>query len=91
MTDSIERRKFVLAAYNSGIAHIYDAIALAKKYGKNPQVWDGNVEVALQMKANPEYYTDPVCRAGYFRGRETVAYVREVMAFYNRASKKIAL
>lgn len=91
VTDSIERQKFVLAAYNSGIAHIYDAIALAKKYGKNPQVWDANVEVALQMKANPEYYTDPVCRAGYFRGRETVAYVREVMAFYNLANKKIAL
>jgi len=91
VADSDERRKFVLAAYNAGIAHVYDAIALAAKYGKDPQKWDDNVEIALQMKANPEYYTDPVCRAGYFRGRETVAYVRQVMDFYNRASKKIAL
>lgn len=87
--DNNERRKFVIAAYNSGIAHIYDAIALAKKYGKNPQLWDGNVEAALLMKANPEYYSDPVCKAGYFRGRETVAYVREVMEFYEKAAKQI--
>ena len=36
--------KFVLAAYNAGIGHVADAIALAKKYGKDPQVWYGNVE-----------------------------------------------
>lgn len=89
VADNNERRKFVIAAYNSGIAHIYDAIALAKKYGKNPQLWDGNVEAALLMKANPEYYSDPVCKAGYFRGRETVAYVREVMEFYEKAAKQI--
>ena len=89
VSDKNERSKFVIAAYNSGLAHVLDAIALAEKYGKNPQIWDGNVESALLMKANPEYYTDPVCRAGYFRGRQTVAYVRDVMAFYNKAKKKI--
>ncbi len=89
VSDPQERLKFVVAAYNSGIAHIYDAIALAKKYGKNPQVWSGNVEQALLMKANPEYYSDPVCRAGYFRGRETVAYVRNVMSFYDKLKQKI--
>lgn len=87
--DHAERQKFVIAAYNSGIAHILDAIDLAEKYGKNPQVWKDNVETALLMKANPEYYTDPICRAGYFRGRQTVAYVKSVMAFYNNAIKKI--
>ena len=83
--DPEERRKFTLAAYNSGIAHIYDAIALAAKYGKNPQVWDGNVADALLMKSKPEYYNDPVCKYGYFRGKETTAYVRKVMDFYNRS------
>jgi membrane-bound lytic murein transglycosylase F len=86
-----ERQKFVLAAYNAGIAHILDAIALAEKHGKDPNVWDGNVESALLMKANPEYYTDSVCRAGYFRGRQTVAYVREVMAFYNKAKQQVSM
>ena len=91
VSDNQERLKFVLAAYNSGIAHVLDAIDLAKKYGKNPTVWDGNVEAALLMKANPEYYTDPVCRAGYFRGRETVAYVKKVMNFYDKARRQVAL
>lgn len=85
--DRGERQKFVLAAYNSGLAHILDAIALAEKYGLNPRVWDGNVARALMMKSNPEYYSDEVCRAGYFRGRETVAYVNQVLSFYNQAKR----
>jgi len=89
VADPGERLKFVLAAYNSGIGHIYDAIALAGKYGRNPQVWDGNVEQALLMKANPEYYSDPVCRNGYFRGRHTVAYVRKVSSLFARFREKI--
>lgn len=91
VSDPVERRKFVIGAYNSGIGHILDAIALAGKYGKNPQVWDGNVESALLMKAKPEYYQDPVCRSGYFRGRETVAYVREVLAIYDKARESVKL
>lgn len=87
--DRGERQKFVIAAYNSGIGHIYDAIALAGKYGRNPLVWEGNVEQALLMKANPEYYSDPVCRNGYFGGRHTVAYVRKVSGLYDRFKKKI--
>ncbi len=84
-----ERRKFVIAAYNSGIAHIYDAIALAHKYGKNPQIWDGNVAEALLMKSKPEFYNDEVCKYGYFRGRQTVTYVAQVMKFYQRAKSEI--
>lgn len=87
--DSIERRKFVIGAYNSGVAHIYDAIALAQKYGYDQTVWDGNVATALLMKANPEYYNDPVCRFGYFRGRQTITYVRHVMEFYERCKQNI--
>lgn len=89
--DPQERIKFILAAYNSGPAHIYDAIALAKKYGKNPQVWDGNVAEALLMKSNPEYYNDPVCKYGYFRGRQTTTYVEEVLDFYNRVKDRIPI
>lgn len=36
-----ERTKFVLAAYNGGHFHIRDAMALARKNGKNPQRWGG--------------------------------------------------
>lgn len=78
-----ERTKFILAAYNSGIAHIYDAIALARKTGRNPTIWDGNVSEALLLKSNPKFYNDAVCKYGYFRGRQTVRYVKEVIKVYH--------
>lgn len=84
-----ERNKFILAAYNAGPAHILDAIALAKKYGKDPTKWDGNVAEAILMKTNPQYYNDPVVKYGYCRGRETYAYVNKVMDYYNRAKAKV--
>ena len=87
--DREERRKFVVAAYNSGLAHILDAIALAAKHGMNPQIWEGNVEQALLLKSKPEYYNDPVCKYGYFHGRQTYDYVHEVFAFYDQVRQKI--
>lgn len=82
--DPDERLKFVLAAYNGGNGHINDAQALAKKYGANPYVWDGNVKKFVELKSNPEYYNDPVCKSGYFRGGETVRYVENVLSTKER-------
>ena len=76
--DPQERMKFILASYNSGIGHVLDAIALTKKYGKDPQKWDGNVAEYILLKSNPEYFNDEVCKFGYFRGRETYSYVNKV-------------
>ncbi|MDE6483798.1 MAG: transporter substrate-binding domain-containing protein [Duncaniella sp.] len=87
--DPQERLKFIVGAYNSGLAHIFDAIALAKKYGYDPQVWDGNVARAVLMKSHPEYYNDPVCKYGYFRGQQTFEYVNRVFDFYTEARHKI--
>ena len=84
-----ERQRFILASYNAGIGHVCDAIALARKYGKAPGVWYGNVEEAILWKANPEYYNDPVCKYGYFRGRQTVAYVKEGERHYNHNKNKV--
>ena len=84
-----ERVKFVIAAYNVGIAHVYDAIALAKKYGLDPERWDDNVEKAILMKMNPKFYNDPVVKYGYCRGTETVAYVKGINNFYETARREI--
>lgn len=73
-----ELTKFVLAAYNVGIAHIYDARRLAEKYNKNPNVWVGNVDFYLLNKSKPEYYLDPVVRYGYCRGEETYDLINRV-------------
>lgn len=89
VSDPAQRRLFILAAYNSGGAHILDAIALAKKYGNDPQRWYGAVEQSLLLKADPAYYNDPVVKYGYFRGRQTVQFVREIEDFYNKARKNI--
>ncbi|MDE6266694.1 MAG: transporter substrate-binding domain-containing protein [Muribaculaceae bacterium] len=88
--DPEERKKFVIAAYNSGPAHILDAISIAKEMGKNPGVWDGNVAEALLMKSNPKYFNDKsICKYGYFRGKQTYSYVKEVYKFYNKAKESI--
>ena len=85
-----ERIKFVIAAYNVGIAHVYDAIALAEKYGLDPQIWDDNVSKAILMKMNPKYYNDPVVKYGYCRGTETVNYVKNITDFYEQARREIS-
>lgn len=89
--DPEERKKFIIAAYNSGPAHILDAIALAKKHGYDPQRWLGQTEQAMMLKSKPQYYNDPVVRYGYFNGRQTFDYVHQVYDTYEVARKKIPL
>lgn len=78
ITDKEERMKFILGSYNAGQAHVMDAQALAGKYGKDPDKWE-DVELYLLLKSQSEYYSDPVCKVGYLRGKETVNYVANVM------------
>jgi membrane-bound lytic murein transglycosylase F len=82
VSDPEERIKFILAAYNVGPGHIFDAIILARKNGLEPDVWDGNVEAALLRKSDPNYYRDPDVRYGYARGTETYNYVQQVLERY---------
>lgn len=81
-----ERAKFVLASYNIGAGHILDAQRLARRFGKDPGVWDGNVDSCLLMKSNPKIYKLPEVRNGYCKGTETFAFVREVMDRYRHYS-----
>jgi len=83
-----ERIKFILAAYNSGPGHIKDAQALAEKYGKDSTAWK-DVEEYLKLKRLPEYYNDPVCKSGYFRGTETHNYVVAVMERWRYYQEKV--
>ena len=77
-----EKIKFTLASYNAGSGHITDARELAAKHGKDPNIWDGNVDEYVRLKSEPEYYNDPVCKHGYLRGAETYRYVIDVMLRY---------
>lgn len=81
--DPEQRKKFVLASYNGGQGHIFDAMRLAEKQGLDPAKWDENVEKTVLMLANPTHYNDPVVKYGYLRGRETYDYVQRIMKLYN--------
>lgn len=72
-----ERVSYVLASYNGGHYHIRDAMALARKNGKDPNRWVNVKEFVLKL-SNPAYYRDKVVKYGYMRGSETVDYVEKI-------------
>ena len=87
--DPEQRMRFTLAAYNVGIAHIYDARRLAEKHGKDPNIWTDNVDYYILNKSNPVYYRDSVVRYGYARGEETYNFVTEILERYELYKKVI--
>ena len=82
-TSHNDRMSIILACYNAGVGHIADARRLAKKHGYNANSWE-NVSRFLKLKSQPEYYCDEVVRNGKFHsGKQTSAFVNNVMAQYN--------
>lgn len=81
--DPEERIKFILASYNAGVYHVLDARNLARKYGKNPNIWSDNVDYYMKLKSKPKYYNDAVVKYGYSRGKETYDFVVEILERYN--------
>ena len=90
VTTPDEKVKFILASYNAGIGHVFDAMALAEKYGYNKYVWNEHVEKFILLKSNEEYFNDPVCKNGYFRGRETYNFVRDILGRADMYKQKIS-
>lgn len=75
--DHYERTNFVLASYNGGSHHIRDAMALARRDGKNASRWAEVAPYVLKL-ATVQYYNDPIVKYGYMRGSETVDYVEKI-------------
>jgi membrane-bound lytic murein transglycosylase F len=80
--DSIQKVKFTLAAFNCGAGHVFDAMRLAEKNGKNPNIWDENVEEYILKLADKKYYLDDVVRYGFVRGLEPYNYVKDIFLRY---------
>jgi len=78
--DHDEHMWFTLASYNAGHGHVRDARRLAAQLGLDPDIWFGNVELAILKLAEPEYSRQ--ARHGYVRGTEPVAYVRQIRERY---------
>ena len=82
-----ERINFILAAYNAGPGHVDDARALARKYGKDPDRWLGNVDGYVLRMAESRFYNQPEVRHGYFRGSETYDYVGSIRVRWEEYKK----
>lgn len=91
ITDENERILFILASYNAGPGHIFDAQRLAEKNGKDSSVWFGNVDTFLLLKSNPQYYHDPVVKHGYSRGIESYNFVKQIMERYEHYKNAIKI
>jgi membrane-bound lytic murein transglycosylase F len=73
-----DRTWMALAAYNVGRGHFRDAQGLARKLGKNPNLWIDMKEV-LPLLSEKEYYKD--LTYGYARGNEPVQYVTRIREY----------
>ncbi len=82
IADATERRKFILASYNTGHGHVEDARRLTEKYGDDPNRW-GDVAYWLLQKSKQKYYKDPVVKYGFCRGLEPVTYVARILDRYH--------
>ncbi|MEI8004780.1 MAG: transporter substrate-binding domain-containing protein [Bacteroidota bacterium] len=56
ITNPKDRIKFILAAYNIGMGRVLLAREKARKYGKDPNRWDGNVEYYLLRRSKKDPY-----------------------------------
>jgi len=80
--DPNQRVKFVLAAYNIGLGHVQDAQRLAVAYGKNPNIWEGQVDTFLINKSDPNYFNHELVKYGYCRGEDACEYVDDILKRY---------
>jgi len=75
-----DRMAMAIASYNVGPRHVFDARALARNMGLDPDRWLGNVETALLLLDDPDVarrYPAGVCRC-----RRAVGYTRRILRRY---------
>ena len=80
--DSINRVKFILAAYNCGYGHMRDAQRLADHNGLDRTIWTDHVEQMVLALSAQENFNKPMIQYGYVRGEEPVNYVKEIFERY---------
>lgn len=85
-----DRMGIVLACYNCGVGHVFDARRLAAKYGCNPDSWN-DVAYFLRRKGDPEYLADDAVKCGRFNGSgQTLAFVSDVLSRYDTYCATVA-
>ncbi|MBL7943875.1 MAG: transporter substrate-binding domain-containing protein [Flavobacteriales bacterium] len=77
--DDNERLKFVLASYNIGPGHVFDAREIARQTGRSDTVWNGHVAECLLLKMQERYYTMPGVKHGYCYAKEPYQFVDKIL------------
>ena len=80
LDNATDRIKISLAAYNIGQGHIRDAQKLAIQLRLDPNKW-ASMKKTLPLLRYRQYYKNATY--GYCRGTEPVAYVRQIMIYYD--------
>ena len=80
--DSLNRIKFVLAAYNAGEGRLDDVRRAAVHLGVDPNNWESLRDVIPQMRRG-EGIPSNILKLGYFKGTETRKFVDEVLERYD--------
>jgi membrane-bound lytic murein transglycosylase F len=75
-----DRMRIALAAYNTGVGHVYDARKLAEKMGLDPNRWE-SLAHTLPLLRLRKYYRN--AQYGYCRGDEPVMYVKQIYIYYD--------
>ena len=84
--DPRQQLYLALAAYNIGYGHVRDAQKIARSRGQDPTSWS-SLRETLPLLGHPEYYRNT--RYGYARGTEPVAYVTNIMTYFDILIGKI--
>ncbi|MEF2145386.1 MAG: transglycosylase SLT domain-containing protein [Desulfovibrionaceae bacterium] len=77
--DTWDRWALVLASYNQGVGHVYDAMLLAEQQGLKPRSWR-TVKTILPLLEQEQWHSRTIF--GYSRGTEGVEYVDKVRFYY---------
>ncbi|MEN8006307.1 MAG: transporter substrate-binding domain-containing protein [Candidatus Krumholzibacteriota bacterium] len=86
--DSLNRWRFTLAEYHAGHGHLTDARRLAIEMGRDPNTWDGSLNVTLPRLMERRYFS--TTRHGFYGGGITVDYVEEIMNRYRMYTRLVA-
>lgn len=79
--DSINRIKFILAAYNAGEGRVEDIRRVAQYKNINTYKWD-SIKAAIPYMNRVDELPDTLLRHGKFKGIETINYVDEIIDRY---------
>jgi membrane-bound lytic murein transglycosylase F len=91
ITDTENRIKFTMAAFNCGYGHVLDAQRLAVKRGLDPFIWSDHVDRMLLALSLPKNYNKPFIKYGYVRGQEPVNYINQIFERYSHYTQFISL